>query len=74
MKLQLLTSPVPCPHGYTIDMYCKWANPAHEWGKEESFYGRDRGDVFRQLREVGWVLHKDNTATCPLCRELPKEK
>ena len=72
--LKLVSAPVPCPYGFSIDMYCKWDNPAHEWGQIVNFYGRDRAETFRQFRAAGWVLHKDNTATCPQCRNLPKEK
>lgn len=72
--LKPVGSPVFCPYGFTIDLYCKWLNPAHEWGSEAAFYGRDRAEVFRDFKAAGWVLHKDNTATCPQCRNLQKEK
>ena len=77
MNLQPHPEPIQCPGGYSLDLYCKWNNPRHAWNpcgtQYEDFYGEHGGDVRSQARRVGWILHRDGTATCPKCaKELKR--
>jgi hypothetical protein len=55
---------------YTMDLYCDHTNPAHPWDSfPHSFMGETFGECAKQARKRGWVLHKDRTATCPICNK-----
>jgi hypothetical protein len=64
-------SPHPeyCPGTYDLDLYCKYENPDHRWDEfpwnvcEFQTYGQSAA----WARSQGWILHRDNTATCPKC-------
>lgn len=67
--IQLLENPLHCPGTYTLDLYCKWKNPAHLWTEFPheivQFQTYAAAAKFARLR--GWILHRDGYATCPKC-------
>lgn len=67
-KPTLLPRPVQIASGYSLDLYCKYLNPAHKFREFPHQYTGEYGpDVFNKARAAGWVIHKDRTATCPKC-------
>lgn len=66
-------SPEYCPGAYVMHFYCKYKNEDHrhtdQWPglMEEADQVETRGEAVRQMREAGWIVHRDGTATCPLC-------
>lgn len=68
-KLPLLNDPMPVVGGYSVHIYCKWDNPdAHflPMGRGE-FDGETYGECIAAARRKGWVIHRDQTSTCPNC-------
>lgn len=65
----LKPSPEKCPGAYSLDMYCKYDNPDHEFAEfPHEFYAPERGaDARRAARDRGWIIHHDGTGTCPKC-------
>lgn len=67
----LRAEPEHCPGAYVMHFYCKYDNPAHPYSQglymEEADQVQSRSAAIRQMREDGWIYHRDNTATCPLC-------
>lgn len=62
--------PEYCPGCYSLHLYCDHENPAHRSGEFPHEYGQEcetGAQARREAREAGWVLHRDNTATCPKC-------
>ena len=58
------------PGCYSLDMYCKWENPKHGWYYKRFpvVYIDELGSKCRQqARYDGWILHRDGSASCPLC-------
>lgn len=63
-----LDSPLRMASGYTLDLYCKYKNPAHKWDEFPHQYFDEHGpNTHRSARKAGWLIHKDRTATCPKC-------
>jgi hypothetical protein len=68
-----LERPEHCPGAYVMYFYCKYGNPAHPWQAhggsymEEADQCETRGEAIAQSRRLGWIYHRDGTATCPLC-------
>lgn len=72
MKLKRVADPMICPGSYEMDLYCDHYagcyDEVHGYRPfPHQYHGETRGDVARQARRRGWVLHKDGTATCPKC-------
>lgn len=69
MEFKLKDSPEYCPGAYEFHAYCKYENPDH--GFEEFPHIPTNCDTRYQaltaLRNRGWRIHKDDTATCPKC-------
>lgn len=72
--LELHKHPMPCPGGYALDLYCKWNNPAHEWNpvqtRHDEFYAEHGSTCRSEARRIGWIMHRDGTATCPQCAKI----
>ena len=64
-----LEEPEYCPGGYSLHLYCKYANPSHRYNEfpweitDQETLGRSRSAA----RRWGWIIHRDGTATCPKC-------
>lgn len=59
--------------GYSMDLYCRNEDVDHPFNYfPHNFYGRNRAEVRRDARAMGWVFHKDREVTCPLCN--PRRK
>lgn len=56
-------------YGYTLDVYCAcWGKPpSYEDQGTGSYFGETKGEAFRMARADGWILHRDDTSTCPKC-------
>ncbi len=74
-------NPEYCPGAYVMHFYCKYQNRAHRHTAaypglfEESDQCETRGQALKQSRDAGWIIHRDGTATCPLCaRTLTTEQ
>lgn len=64
-----LERPERCPGAYVLHLYCRYENPAHghrEFPWEPEFC-QTRGEAVTQARQAGWIVHRDDTATCPKC-------
>ena len=77
MTLKLKADPLPCSSGYTIDAYCQYENPEHEWHKDmpagaATFFGESKMAALAEARRGGWFIGKDWMATCPLCKKALK--
>ena len=68
-EFKLRKHPLVCPHGYAMDLYCRYENPDHAF--EEFPWHlpnlKSYSDAVRYAKAKGWKLHKDGTATCPKC-------
>ena len=58
--------------GYSLDLYCDRAVESWKHRHCSSFYGQTFGQCAKDARAEGWVIHKDRTATCPVCRLQPR--
>ena len=69
MAIELLERPELCPGAYSLHLYCKYKNPAHEVNEfpHEPTQCQTRGEAVTMARGWGWLLHRDGTATCPKC-------
>lgn len=66
--------PEHAPGCYVMYFYCKYRNSAHpDWGTNRGVFMVEtdqcetRGEAIRQIRSMGWIYHRDGTATCNLC-------
>ena len=80
-KPVLLAQPEHCPGAYVMYFYCKYDNPDHPFQMriggaymEEADQVETRGEAVSQMRKCGWIVHRDNTATCPLCAKALRER
>lgn len=74
MTITPIADPLPCSSGYTIDAYCRYENPKHEYHTDrprgsETFFGNNERAARAEARRAGWLIGKDWFATCPLCRK-----
>lgn len=70
--------PLPEPYqyissGYTIHLYCRNADcPVYRGdGPQDEAFGEGPHayhEARTMARKKGWILHKDNSATCPTCQ------
>ena len=63
--------------GYSLDLYCrfegKWPDMRHEFDEfPHQYCGETFGECARMARSAGWVIHRDQTATCPKCATRQK--
>lgn len=65
----LRDDPLPVVEGWAMDLYCRYTvGVGHDIDTHGvSIGGNDRADARRQAKNMGWVLHRDGTATCPRC-------
>lgn len=65
----LLEQPEFCPGCYSLFLYCKYDNPAHDFREFPHEYDawQTYGEAAKAARSKGWILHRDRTATCPKC-------
>ncbi len=78
MTITLKKEPLPCSSGYTIDAYCRYDNPKHEYHTDmprgaATFFGQNEREARKEARLAGWSIGKDWFATCPLCLEELKK-
>lgn len=68
-KLTLREDPLPVVEGWAMDLYCRYTvDVEHDMDTHGvSIGGADRADARRQAKAMGWVLHRDGTASCPRC-------
>lgn len=66
---RLSESPMLCPSGYQFDAYCKYENPDHGFQEfpQTPENCDTRHEAVTALRNQGWRIHNDGTATCPKC-------
>ena len=65
---ELWDEPLPYASGYTLDLYCDHSNPDHRWNSfPHTFHGETFWQCAQEARAKGWVIHRDRTATCPIC-------
>lgn len=68
MRLKIARSPKKIDAAYKADFFCKYQNRAHEEGEfPVHLEGESWGDTISKARKLGWVVHRDHTATCPKC-------
>ena len=68
MRLKIVGRPKKIDSAYKADFYCKYNNRAHVEGEFPlHLEGESWGDTIRKARDLGWVVHRDHTATCPKC-------
>jgi hypothetical protein len=55
---------------YYMDFYCKYFNDKHEYGEFPfmPFEVQTKSEAIAAARKLGWLYHRDGTATCPKCR------
>lgn len=64
----LRDEPIQYASGYTLDLYCDHTNPDHPWSSFPHVVGGETlGECVEEARAKGWVIHRDRTATCPIC-------
>lgn len=75
-RLSKLDAPEICPGSYSFHAYCRYDNPDHDFNEfpHEPIGAQTRGEAVAQLRSIGWILHRDGTATCPKCAALLRAK
>ena len=57
---------------YLLDLYCDHLNNDHGWTEfPHQFTGQTYGECAKVARKSGWIIHRDNTATCPKCALRP---
>ena len=68
-EFRLLESPNYCPGSYSLHLYCRYENPDHALDEFPHEYddAQTYGEAAKNARKKGWILHRDNTATCPKC-------
>lgn len=60
--------PIQYASGYSLDLYCDQdKHPPAIGTYMETFTGETFGQCARDARRKGWVIHKDQTSTCPFC-------
>lgn len=69
--MKLRDDPTHCPSGFSFDLYCKYetGDYAHD-SQIGEIHGPTERDARKLLRQSGWVLHRDRTATCPSCARM----
>lgn len=73
-EFRLRERPEFCPSAYSFHAYCKYENPDHAFDEfpHEPNAVQTYGEAVRALRSYGWIIHRDNTATCPKCAKRLK--
>ncbi len=65
----LKANPEICPGCYDLHLYCRYDNPQHGW--DEFPHSVTQAQTYREAariaKSLGWILHRDGTATCPKC-------
>jgi hypothetical protein len=56
--------------GYSLDLYCDSAVDSWKHRHCSSYYGQTFAQCAKDARSEGWVIHKDRTATCPVCLKV----
>lgn len=74
--LKLLADPIVRPGSYSLHLYCRYKNPAHEYGEfpHEIDQFQKEATAERYARRRGWILHRDGTSTCPKCAAALKAR
>jgi hypothetical protein len=69
MKPKLLANPIFWAGAYSLHLYCKYENAQHGFDEfpHEIYDCQTYGEAASKARSLGWILHRDNTATCPKC-------
>lgn len=68
MRLKIQGRPRKIDSAYKADFFCKYQNRAHVEGEfPVHLEGESWGDTISKARKLGWVVHRDHTATCPKC-------
>jgi len=70
MKRVLHNKPEPYRGGYEMHVDCKYAHEytfTDPYCKSTIVAGETRQECFKQLRDRGWIIHRDRTTTCPDC-------
>lgn len=70
--LTLVANPEHCPGDYVLHLYCRYKNPDHRWDEFPwQVTDCETGGAARSAaRKMGWILHRDRTATCPKCARI----
>ncbi|HEV2746294.1 MAG TPA: hypothetical protein VGW34_03225 [Allosphingosinicella sp.] len=74
-----MEQPEHCPGAYVMHFYCKYKNPKHPFQRDGMLYMSEsegvesRTAAIRQIRQSGWIYHRDGTATCPICAAALRE-
>lgn len=60
--------PLPYAGCYDLHLYCDHANDAHDYDEfPHEFTGQTLGVCAKAARSIGWIIHRNCTATCPKC-------
>lgn len=62
--------PPPIAFGYAMEMCCNRVGRGFDHDQGTTFFAENKRDCFKAARDYGWKIHKDNTATCPVCRGI----
>jgi len=66
---RLKDNPQVVVEGWALDLYCRYnVDVVHDmdsWGV--SIGGFSKSDARAEAKALGWVIHRDRTATCPKC-------
>lgn len=74
-EFRLRDNPLSYAGCYSLDLYCKYENPDHNWDEFPHKFVDELGTACRKRAKAhGWKIHADNTATCPKCNKRLKNK
>ena len=65
---------MPFNGAYTLDLYCDYRNPAHEYGDfPEVIVGENFADCVKQARGIGWTISRNpRRCRCPKCKDVKR--
>lgn len=66
---KLRDSPLPVVEGWAMDLYCRYTvDIVHDMNTHGvSIGGVSRADAHGEAKNLGWMFHRDGTASCPAC-------
>lgn len=68
---EVLSPVVGC---YTMHLYCRNVGSTNHRYKEfpHEIVGENNSECRTIARQMGWIIHQDNYATCPKCSKVNK--
>lgn len=73
MEITKISNPNPYAGCYSLELYCDHLNDDHVYNEFPHTYTNEFGSACRSIaRSEGWIIHRNNTATCPKCSGIKK--